>query len=95
MQEPDFSSRKPRFDPTVNLGHILTAIMMAGGFVGMWASMKVSQSEHNSRISVMEAAQAEMKSNIAKLAENANITARAQDRMSMTLEYLAKQAPAK
>lgn len=95
-QEPDFSeSKRARFDPTVNLGHILTAIMMGAALVTMWANMKVGQAEHASRLSALEAAQTRLSQTVDKLADNANTTARTQDRLSLTLDYLSKQVTSK
>ncbi len=92
MQEPDFSRTRARFDPTVNLGHILTALMMGAALVTMWANMKVSQSEHEARLRSLEMSQVEMKDTISKIADNAAVSTRTQDRLSLTLEYLTKQA---
>lgn len=91
-KEPDFSqSRKPRFDPTVNLGHIMTMLMMGAALLTMWTNLKVSTAQSDSRIAVLEKSQQETKETITKLADNAATSVRTQDKLSLTLEYLAKQ----
>lgn len=91
--EPDFSSsgKRPRFDPTINLGHVLTALMMGAALVTMWANSKVVEAEHSSRIAAVERSQTEMKVTMDKIADNASASQRTQDKLSLTLEYLAKQ----
>lgn len=94
--EPDFSqSRRPRFDPTVNLGHILTGMMMGAALLTMWVNTKVTEAEHNSRILVLEHSQAQMEDTLKKLAVNAVDSQRTQDKLSLTLDYLAKQISVK
>jgi len=85
------STRRPRFDPTINLGHILTAIMMGAALVTMWANQKVAQADSDSRIRVLEKSQTRIDDTVSKLADNAAASQRTQDKLSLTLEYLAKQ----
>lgn len=91
--EPDFSSsgKKPRFDGTVNLGHVLTMLMMGAALLTMWTNTKVTQAEQNSRISVLEKSQSRFDDTIKTLADNASAAQRTQDKLSLTLDYLAKQ----
>lgn len=95
-KEPDFSqSRRPRFDPTVNLGHILTMLMMGAALLTMWTNLRVSTAESNSRITVLEASQKKTDDTIKTLADNATSTARTQDKLSLTLDFMAKQIASK
>ncbi len=86
-------SNKPRFDGTINLGHVLTIIAMGTAMVTVWTSTKVTQAEQNSRLSVLEHSQVEMHDTMKTLADNASASQRTQDKLSLTLEYLAKQIP--
>ncbi len=84
-------SNKPRFDGTINLGHVLTMIMMGTALLTMWTNTKVTEAEHNSRITVLEHSQVEMHDTMKTLADSASASQRTQDKLSLTLEYLAKQ----
>lgn len=89
--ENDRPSKKPRFDGTINLGHILTALMMGAALLTMWTNTKVTQAEQNSRIAVLEKSQTRTDETMKTLADNASSSQRTQDKLSMTLDYLAKQ----
>ncbi len=84
-------NNKPRFDGTINLGHVLTAVMMGAALLTMWTNTKVTEAEHNSRITVLEHSQVEMHDTMKTLADSAASSQRTQDKLSLTLEYLAKQ----
>lgn len=86
-------SPRPRFDGTINLGHVLTALMMGAALLTMWVNTKVTEAEHNSRITVLENSQKDIHDTVKTLADNASATQRTQDKLSLTLEYLAKQIP--
>lgn len=88
-------TRRPRFDGTINLGHILTALMMGAALLTMWTNTKVTEAEHNSRITVLENSQKDMHDTVKSLAESAASSQRTQDKLSLTLDYLAKQMPQK
>lgn len=88
-------TRRPRFDGTINLGHILTALMMGAALLTMWTNTKVTEAEHNSRITVLENSQKDMHDTVKTLAESAASSQRTQDKLSLTLDYLAKQMPQK
>ena len=84
-------ARKPRFDGTVNLGHLLTILTMLVAMASMWAKNEVARADHESRIKALESAQVEFKQTLAKLAENEAAAMRNQDRISTALEYLMKK----
>ncbi len=82
---------KLRFDGTINLGHILTAVMMSAAILTMWVNTKVTEAEHDSRLKVLEKSQVRIDETVTKLAENAASSQRTQDKLSLTLDFLAKQ----
>lgn len=83
--------RKPRFDGTINLGHILTAVVMGAGLVTMWANAKVITADHESRLKTLEQAQVEFKQGLSKLAENESMALRTQDKLANTMDWLMKE----
>lgn len=91
----DRPSKKPRFDGTINLGHILTALMMGAALLTMWVNTKVTEAEHNSRLLVLERSQSRIDETVTKLADNAAASQRTQDKLSLTLDFLAKQGTLK
>lgn len=91
----DRPSKKPRFDGTINLGHILTALMMSAALLTMWTNTKVTQAEQNSRIAVLEKSQTRTDQTLATLADSATASQRTQDKLSLTLDFLAKQVTLK
>ncbi len=94
--EPDFTpSNKPRFDPTINLGHLLTAMMMAAALLTMWTNLRVTQAQADSRLAILEKSQQKTEETIGKLADNASTSARTQDKLGLTLDFLAKQVAMK
>lgn len=96
QQEPDFQqSKRPRFDPTVNLGHIISGVLMASGLATMWVSSKVDNAKMDSRISVLEISAIKQSNIVDKLADSSNASQRTQDKLSLTLDYLAKRVESK
>lgn len=87
-------SPRPRFDGTINLGHVLTALMMGAALLTMWVNERVTEAEHDSRLKVLEKSQTRTDETVSKLADNAASSQRTQDRLSLTLDFLAKQIPA-
>ncbi|MGE4241733.1 hypothetical protein [Ramlibacter sp.] len=55
-------SRKPIFDPTINLGHVLTAIAIAGGGAGIWSATE-------RRLALQEERQAQTNERVAEQKE--------------------------
>lgn len=87
--------KRPKFDGTFNLGHILTIVTMIGGLALMWANGRVSQADHEIRIVSLERSQVEMRTSIVKMAETADQAMRNQDKISIALDYLVKERPPK
>lgn len=79
----------------IDLGNILsmatTIITMVVGLFVMWSNMRVDKAVTELRINNVEAAQVEMRSSMAKLAENAIQMTITQKQMSNTLEWIAKE----
>lgn len=89
------AQHRPRFDGTVNLGHILTMIAMGSALLTMWTNQRVSQADHEFRIRALEGANAEFKVTLAKMAENESVALRNQEQLRMTMEWVMKTVDAK
>jgi hypothetical protein len=50
----------PKFDPTINLGHILTGMMMLLAGAGVWSSMNAALAQQDVRISAIERKESEI-----------------------------------
>ena len=85
--------RKPRFDGTVNLGHILTAIMMLVSGLIVWTQSQVVQAKQDLRISYIEKTSAETADSVKKVSEMQQQMARSQEHVATTLEMLTKKSP--
>lgn len=88
--DPDFSRTRnsPRFDPTINLGHILTAMGMLCALLTMWTNMKVTTASLEARVAVLEKQNTD-------IATSQAFTAKALERLTVTLEFLSKQQSSK
>lgn len=86
---------KPRFDGTVNLGHILTAVTMLMGGIVVWSQAQVGFAKQDSRISALELGQVEIRVIVAKLTENQQATLRNQDKIATTLEFVVNNQKSK
>lgn len=84
---------KPRFDGTVNLGHILTMLAMGSALLTMWTNQRVSQADHEFRIRALEGNQAKFEATLAKMAENEAVALRNQEQLRMTVEWMMKGEP--
>ena len=83
-------ARKPRFDGTINLGHLLTAgTMLIAGMV-VWTQSQIVQAKQDLRISYVETAANANAEALHKLAESHQQMARSQERVTITLELLTK-----
>lgn len=90
-----FEEDRPRkarfFDPTFNLGHVFTVMTMGAALATVYVNNKVDAAKQDSRIAVLELTVIKQAQTVDKLADSANASQRTQDRLSLTLEYLAKQ----
>lgn len=83
-------ARKPRFDGTINLGHLLTAgTMLIGGMV-VWTQSQIVQAKQDLRISYVETAATANSDSLRKLADSHQQMVRSQERVTITLELLTK-----
>ncbi len=48
------SAKKPRFDGTVNLGHLLQGLMLAGGLIAIYNAGQANLTEINVRLAIVE-----------------------------------------
>jgi len=83
--------RKPRFDGTINLGHILTALMMLVSGLIVWTQSQVVQAKQDLRISYIERTSAETSDSVKKVSEMQQQMARCQEHVATTLEMLTKK----
>lgn len=91
--QPDFQPNyaKPRFDGTVNLGHLLTVVSMVGALLTFFVTMRESVSRLDARVQFLERAQVSMVTTMDKLSDNQTSLVRAQDRITILFEQQAKQ----
>lgn len=82
--------QRPRFDGTINLGHVLTILTMGAALATMWVNGRVAQADHETRIVVLEQTQREFKETLKQMSETAAQGMRNQDKISLALEYLTK-----
>lgn len=93
--EQEKEIRRPRFDGTINLGHILTILTMGAALATVWVNGRIAQSDHESRIKTLESSRIEMNSTIAKVVETANQGMINQEKISIALQYLTRDAKQK
>lgn len=96
MPEPDFSQRRiARFDPTINLGHILTGaatiVTMGTAIATVYLNLKIAQADSSARISQNEKAVERLDKSFAAMLDQQQQITLTQQKLSLTLEYLAKQ----
>lgn len=84
-------ARRPRFDGTINLGHILTASAMLLGGIVVWTQSQVVQAKQDVRITYVEKTAEKTAESIEKMAELQRQMSRNQDRVTTTLEILMKK----
>ncbi len=90
--EPDFKQRQGvRFDATINLGHVMSAIMMGAALVTVYVTTRVTLADQDSRLKIVEAAYQEQKQTLVKLADSATSNAMTQQKLALTLEFLSKK----
>lgn len=84
-------ARKPRFDGTINLGHILTATMMLISGLIVWNQSQVVQAKQDVRIAYIEKTASETAESVKKVAEMQQKMAQNQERVAVTLELITKK----
>jgi predicted metalloprotease len=83
--------RRPKFDGTVNLGHILTAFSMLIAGLLVWSQSMVVQAKQDMRILGIEQSVLEQRSSLKQMADTQQIAIRNQDKMNTAIEYLTQQ----
>lgn len=83
-------NHKPRFDGTVNLGHILTALAMVFGGTVVWTQSQVAQTRIDARVTLVERDVKSIMVTQEKTAENMQLALRTQDRMTLAVDALIK-----
>lgn len=82
--------RHPKFDGTINLGHVLTILTMVLGLATVYVNGRVTTADHESRLRALEEVSKEFKITLAKVAENEAMGVRNQERIATTLDWLVK-----
>lgn len=83
--------RHPKFDGTINLGHVLTIITMVIGLATVYVNGRVTTADHESRLRALEEVSRDFKLTLAKVAENEAQAVRTQERIATTLDWLVKE----
>jgi len=87
---------KPRFDPTINLGHLLTfgGFILAG--VGAWYGVKSEVANIEYRISSIDKTVERLTTNVEKLTAITVVTARQDEQLSslkMRIDAIERRTP--
>lgn len=92
-QDEAGARRKPRFDGTYNLGHLLTSftiLITMGTAIGtMYVNNKVTTADHETRIHALEFSQAKMQATEEKLSDAVAQGMVNQKEISIALKYLS------
>lgn len=96
-QEDGIARRKPKFDGTYNLGHLLTSftiLITMGTAIGtMYVNNKVTTADHETRIHALEFSQAKMQATEEKLSDAVAQGMVNQKEISIALKYLSDKKP--
>lgn len=92
IQEINNARHKPKFDGTVNLGHIFTAVAMLLGGLAVWYNSQISIAKMDARISSMELGIHDLRETTKTLADNQQISLRTQDKIANTIEGLTRKS---
>ena len=83
-------ARRPRFDGTINLGHILTASAMLLGGIVVWSQSLVVQAKQDLRINYLEKTMGESTDAVKKVAETQQQMVLNQAKVSTALDMLVR-----
>jgi hypothetical protein len=73
---------RPRFDPTVNLGHVLSILSFVGMAVAAYYAMKGDIDKLESRMVTVERTAGDVASSVSRLTDVVVITARQDERLN-------------
>lgn len=79
-----------KFNPTIDLGHVLTALMLIGSMVGMWHTLASEQMVLKSENRVIQSRQSEDRETMNEIAKSLNGVATTQSRMLGVLDAYLK-----
>lgn len=82
--------RKPKFDGTLNLGHVLQIIVLCGGFWLWLTTARVDKALLEARVAALENNNREVRDTMREMAGEMTKLTISQERMATSLEYLAK-----
>lgn len=82
--------RKPRFDGTVTLGNVLTALAMMGGLWLFFTKVEIRSTQMDSRIAFLESSQRDIRDALNKLSDTQSQSSRAIERMTTAIEYMTR-----
>jgi hypothetical protein len=90
-QQTEQQAHRPRYDGTINLGHILTAsAMLLGGFV-VWTQSQIVQAKQDVRIEYIERTAQKTADSVNKIMDMQQEMARTQEHVTATLQVLTKK----
>lgn len=87
--------RKPKFDGTINLGHIIQAIILIAGFWMWLTTARVQNALLEARVTALENNNREVRDSMREMTAALSKVAVTQERMTTSIEFLAKQAERK
>ncbi len=87
-EEQRDEQRRPKFDGTINLGHMLTAFSMLCGGLFVWGQSREVQAKQDIRISVLEQNALDQKTQMRTLAETQALAIRTQDRLVYAVDSI-------
>lgn len=89
--EPAAALRRPRFDGTITLGHVMQLLAMGGAILTMFVSFRDSVRELDARVKYLERSQGSLTISVEKLTDNQTQIARTADRLSFAIESMLKK----
>jgi hypothetical protein len=88
---PNFNPPRIRFDATVNVGNLLTAIVMIGTVIALYFGGRERAVTQDLRITANDQSISELRLTVRQIAETQAQNQRTEDKLALTLEFLAKQ----
>jgi hypothetical protein len=83
----------PRIDPTINVGHILTAIVMISGGMVVWSDGRTAREVQNHRLALLEQQSQATATTLSKLVENQAAIVATNAMIAKELEAFHRRAP--
>lgn len=86
-------SQRPKFDGTINLGHIITASSMGLAMITMFVNFKVNEANHEARITSLEEYRKESRDLSKVMADTQGVATRNMDRMTFLIDQMMTKKP--